>query len=86
MDNHFMYTPPDYGPAIRLALNHIVGGIEIHDYMYDEEKDMWFVALTDENFGMRVDAFQLDGSFVRSCFKASKRGIKAWIGGPNDIS
>ena len=73
----FMYTPKDYYPAICLALNHAAGGLEIHDYMYDEDKDIWFVELTN---GKYYDhAFQLDGSFVRSCYKATKEGITSWM-------
>ena len=76
---------PEYYPAIHLALNAEAGGLEIHDFIYSEEHDKWFVELTDtggeylggEYYDM---GFQLDGSFVRSCFNAIKeRGPLSWI-------
>ena len=76
MADSFIYTPKDYGPAIYLALNHAAGGLEIHDYMYDEEKDLWFVECND-SLGY-IPAFKLNGSFVRSCYKAIKGGITSW--------
>ena len=72
-----MYTPKNYGPAICLALNHGAGGLEIHDYIYDEDKDLWFVELTEHN-DFYISAFQLRGYLVRSCFKAIKRGVVSW--------
>ena len=71
-----MYTPKDYGPAIYLALNHAAGGLEIYDYMYMEENDIWFVECQD-TLG-HIPAFKLDGSFVRACYKATKRGVTSW--------
>ena len=72
-----MYTPKDYGPAIYLALNHAAGGLEITDYMYLEEHDIWLVDCTD-SLG-DISAFKLDGSFIRTCYKATKRGITKWV-------
>jgi len=73
-----IYTPKDYGPAIYLALNHAAGGLEILDYMYMEESDVWFVECDDKNFG-HIPAFKLNGSFVRACYKAIKSGITRWV-------
>ena len=78
MDN-IIQTPEGYGPAINLALNHPAGGLEIHDYMYNEEKDIWYVECTDSRTGWYVAAFELEGPFVRSCFKAANQGINCWI-------
>ena len=77
MKTTFMHTPPDYYPAVCLALNHEAGGLEIHDYMYDEDMDLWFVELTERT--LYVSAFQLEGKLVRSCFKAIKRGVTSWV-------
>lgn len=71
-----MYQPKDYGPAIYLALNYAAGNAEIFDYFYDEDYDLWFVEVNDN--GIYVPGFRLEGSYVRSCFKAVKRGIKSW--------
>jgi len=72
----FMYTPKNYHPAICLALNHEAGGLKIHDYMYDERIDLWFVECTEHDY--YENAFQLTGKFVRSCFKACKEGVTSW--------
>jgi len=72
-----IYTPKDYGPAIYLALNHLAGGLEIYDYMYNEDMDLWYVECSERDFG--AAAFQLTGRFVRSCYKATKEGVTSWI-------
>ena len=67
---------PEYWPAVYLALNHEAGGLEIFDVLYHEETDGFYVELQD---GKYYDmGFRLDGSFVRSCFKAVKEGITSW--------
>jgi len=71
-----IYKPKDYGPAIYLALNHSAGGLEIYDYLFNEDMDLWFVECSEGDF--YLDAFQLEGSFVRSCYKATKRGVTSW--------
>jgi len=79
---------PEYWPALYLALNHEAGGLEIHDAIYSEEYDRWFIELTDTdgeyNGGYYYDmAFQLEGFYVRSCFKAIKeRGDISWVNTP----
>jgi hypothetical protein len=70
-------SPPNYRPAIELALNFSAGGVEIHDFLYLEDVDRWYVDLTER--GMHFDAYPLDGSFVRTCFAAIKKGITSWI-------
>jgi len=72
----FMYYPKDYYPAICLALNTGAGDLTIHDFMYYEEFDIWYVELTD--LDIYEHAFGLEGKFVRSCFKAYKKGITSW--------
>lgn len=72
-----MYTPKEYYPAICLALNYEAGGLEIHDYIYMEEMDVWYVDLTDLN--ICEHAFVLEGKFMRSCYKAYRKGVKSWI-------
>lgn len=72
-----MYTPKEYYPAICLALNHEAGGLIIHDYVYDEEFDIWYVELEQGTYHDHV--FQLQGQFVRSCYKANKKGVTSWI-------
>jgi hypothetical protein len=81
MEGWFRY--PDYWPALHLALNAAAGKLEIHDAIYSEEHDKWFVELTDTGGdfegGEYYDVgFQLDGSYVRSCYKACKRGNTQW--------
>ena len=73
----YMYTPPDYYPALCLALNHEAGGLEIHNYMYDEDMDLWFVECSERDFD--IAAFRLEGKFVRSCYKAVKKGVTSWV-------
>jgi len=70
-------SPKEYYPAICLALNAEVGALIIHDFIYMEEMDVWYVDLTDD-IGIREHAFMLDDKFVRSCFRAHKRGITSW--------
>jgi len=75
---------PEYWPALELALNAGVGKLEIHDAIYSEEYDKWFVELTDTGGdfagGYYYDCgFQLEGGLIRSCFKAIKEGITQWI-------
>jgi len=72
-----MYTPKDYGPAIYLALNHTAGGVEIRDFVYAEDYDVWVVDCSEGKF--HTDRMKLEGSFVRSCYKAIKRGVTSWI-------
>lgn len=72
----FLYTPKDYEPAIHLALNYYAGGLVIHDYYYDEALDIWHVHLEQGNY--RDYGFVLQGPFVRSCWRAVKRGIISW--------
>lgn len=72
----FMYCPKDYYPAICLAFNHIAGGLDIHEWLYVEDMDVWYVSVTDH--GVSFDALGLDGKFVRSCFKACKGGSNSW--------
>ena len=72
---------PEYWPAIYLALNHAAGGLEIHDVLYYEENDSFYVELT-EHEHLYDMGYRLDGSFVRSCFHAVKRGITSWIAPP----
>jgi len=74
--NTFMHTPPDYYPAVCLALNHSAGELEVHNYMYDENVDLWYVECSERGFD--VAAFQLEGKFVRSCYKATKEGVTSW--------
>ena len=73
---------PEYWPALELALNHAAGGLTILDAIYSEEYDKWFVELEDtsEYFGGTYYdmGYQLDGSFIRSCYKAVKEGITSW--------
>lgn len=69
-------SPPDYHAAIELALNLPAGGLEIHDWLYLEDVDRWYVELTEH--GMHFDSFPLDGSFVRTCFAAVKKGITSF--------
>ena len=76
MENTFMHTPPDYYSAICLALNQEAGELEIHDYTYIEEYDIWIVDCSDHNF--HTDRMKLEGSFVRTCFKATKKGVTSW--------
>lgn len=71
---------PEYWPAIYLALNHAAGGLEIFDVIYYEENDMFYVEL--EEHGYYDLGYALPGPFVRSCFKAVKRGITSWIKTP----
>ena len=71
-----MYTPKNYGPAIYLALNHSAGGLEVHDYIYNEDMDLWYVECSERGFD--VAALQLEGKFVRSCYKATKEGVTSW--------
>jgi hypothetical protein len=74
---------PEYYPALHLALNAVVGGLTIHDAIFNEDRDVWYVELTDESAslgGRYYDlAFQLKGKFVRSCYKAYKGGMRQWI-------
>jgi hypothetical protein len=74
---------PDYWPALHLALNSDAGGLEIHDAIYSEEQDKWFVELSDSGgeCGEYYDVgFQLDGKYVRSCYNAIKeRGEVSWV-------
>lgn len=72
-----MYTPKDYYPAICLALNAEAGDLTIHDFMYHEEMDIWYVELAD--LDLYEHAFQLNGWFVRSCYKAYRKGVISWI-------
>ncbi len=71
-----MYTPKDYGPAIYLALNHAAGGLEIHDFVYVEEYDVWVVDCSEGKYD--TDRMKLEGGFVRSCYKATKKGVTSW--------
>ena len=71
-----MYRPEGYGPAIYLALNHSAGGLEIFDYIYNEDADVWYVELQQGKY--HDYGFVLQGDFVRSCFHAVKRGITSW--------
>ena len=72
---------PEYLGAINLALNSVAGGLKIHDMLYYEETDSFYVELTDTKHvsGNYYDmGFRLDGSFVRSCFKAVQGGTIVW--------
>ena len=71
-----MYTPKDYAPAIYLALNHAAGGMEIHDFVYAEDYDVWVVDCSEGDF--HTDRMKLEGGFVRSCYKATKEGVTSW--------
>ena len=71
-----MYQPKDYGPAIYLALNHAAGGLEIFDYFYFEEMDIWHIEVNEH--GMH-EVVTIEGSYVQSCHKAVKRGVKSWV-------
>lgn len=71
-----MYTPKNYGPAIYLALNHSAGGLEIYDYMYNEDMDLWYVECSERGFSDSTHS--LEGKFVRSCYKATKEGVTSW--------
>lgn len=77
MVENFMYYPKDYAPAIRLALNGFIDDMIIHDFMYREDNDMWYVELTEPGFGY-VECFSLQGVLVRSCYKAVQMGITRW--------
>jgi hypothetical protein len=76
VENTLMYTPRNYGPAIYLALNHAAGGLEIHDYIYLEEYDVWVVDCNEREF--HTDSMKLEGSFVRTCHEATKKGVTSW--------
>ena len=73
----FLYHPKEYASAIRLALNCSIDGIIIHDFMYHEEKDVWYVELTDPEWG-HLEAIPLQGNLVRSCYKAVQMGTTRW--------
>lgn len=73
MNKDKIYNPPDYYKAIKLALN--LDKELIHIWIYDIEKDIWDVCVQDGKWN--VD-FQLQGKFVRSCFKAVRKGINRW--------
>ena len=68
----------EYMDAVKLALNHAVGGLEIHDILYYEDNDSFYVEFTAHEH-LYDAGFRLDGSFVRSCFKACKEGITSWV-------
>lgn len=72
------YRDADYLPVIQLALNFEAGQLTIHDFIYSEEHDLWFVELTDERTGYYDMGFQLSGSFIRTCFKAFRKGKSSW--------
>lgn len=81
MDN-FVHRPKDYYPAICLALNYAAGGLEIHDWGWLEDSDLWLVNITDQ--GRYLEGIQLSGYFVRSCFKTVKEGFDTWTN-PREI-
>jgi hypothetical protein len=73
----------EYFPAIELALNNAAGGLTVHDILYWEENDSYYVELSDTSkyYGDRgyYDmGFRLDGKLVRSCFKAVEKGVNLW--------
>ena len=72
-----LYTPKDYGPAIYLALNHAAGGLEILDYIYSEDNDVWYIEVQQGKY--HDYGFVLEGQFVRTCYKATKRGVTSWV-------
>lgn len=77
MTYHFGYTPKDYLPAIKLALNYHVGGLKIINYEYFEEMDIWHIEATEQGL-YHVKDFTLEGNFIRSCYKAAKEGVRLW--------
>ena len=71
-----MHTPTDYWPAIELALNHAAGGLQVIDFMYEEEHDIFYVDVEEHGHDYST---HLEGKFVRTCYKASKEGVTSWI-------
>lgn len=73
----FMYYPKDYASAIKLALNGFIDDTTIHDFIYNEDNDMWYVEITEPGWG-HIECFGLQGVLVRSCYKAVQQGITKW--------
>ena len=77
------FRHPEYLPAIQLCLNYEAGHLEIHDTIYSEEYDAWFVELTDTRTGYYDMGFKLQGRLVRTAFKALERGPVSWSKPPS---
>ena len=71
------YNEENYTDAIRLSLNGFIDDMEIHEFGYSEEYDVWIIDATDHEWG-RIQNITIYGSVVRGCHKAVKQGIKSW--------
>ena len=61
----------DYRPAVIMAMN--MKDDHAMYYLYKEEKDIWETTVLDTFGWTKVN---LEGSFVRSCYKWLKKGGK----------
>lgn len=68
------FTPKDWYPAICLAVNHAAKGIEIYNWQYIEELDVWHIECSEH--GEYYREVELEGSFIRCCYTAAQHGKK----------